>query len=145
MDFDSIEKEIDSNTILLFGSAPEYAFGCFDDIERLAALAIKYNIGCHSDCCLGSYVIPFTDQVDGYKTPCKFDFRVRGVTTISCDPHKYGYGPKGLSILMFRTTELRAHSFFAIATWTGGNYSTPTTAGSRSGANITGTWAAMMR
>jgi len=34
-----MRKAIDSNTICLAGSAPEYAFGNYDNIEKIAALA----------------------------------------------------------------------------------------------------------
>lgn len=143
-DLSQMRKQIDSNTICLVGSAPEYAFGIFDPIPELASMALEYGINCHSDCCLGSYINPFTEEA-GFKIPYVYDFRVPGVTSISCDPHKFLYGPKGYSIVMFRTRELRRFSFFAISAWTGGMYLTPTMAGSRSGSIVTGTWAAMMK
>jgi len=31
----------------------------------------------------------------------EFDFRVPGVTSISCDHHKYGLAPKGVSIVSY--------------------------------------------
>lgn len=46
---------------------------------------------------------------------------------------------------MFRTKELRRSSFHAISSWPGGMYVTPTIAGSRAGAIISGTWAALMK
>lgn len=67
------------------------------------------------------------------------------MTSISCDPHKFGYGPKGLSVLMFRTRELRRNMLFAASDWNGGLYLTPTMAGSRPGNTIAATWAAMMK
>jgi sphinganine-1-phosphate aldolase len=130
--------------VCLIASAPEYAFGFYDPIPQIAALAQKYGIGCHSDCCLGSYINPFTEEA-GFKIPCEFDFKVPGVTSISCDPHKFCYGPKGLSVILYRTKELRRGTFFTISEWTGGMYVTPSLAGSRSGAVITGTWAALMK
>jgi len=36
-----------------------------------------------------------------------FDFRVPGVTSISADTHKYAYGLKGTSVLLFRDQALR--------------------------------------
>lgn len=107
-------------------------------------MAQEYGINCHSDCCLGSYINPFTEEA-GFKLPNDFDFKLEGVTSISCDPHKFCYGPKGLSVIMFRTKELRRHSFYAVSTWPGGMYVTPTIAGSRPGAIIAGTWAALMK
>lgn len=107
-------------------------------------MAQKFGTNCHSDCCLGSYINPFTEPA-GFKLPWDFDFKLEGVTSISCDPHKFCYGPKGLSVIMFRTKELRRSSFFAVSQWPGGMYVTPTIAGSRSGAVIAGTWAALMK
>jgi sphinganine-1-phosphate aldolase len=143
-DMKEIKKHIDSNTICLVGSAPDYAFGRFDPLPEIAKLAKSLGIGCHSDCCLGSYVNPFMEEA-GFKVPFLFDFRVEGVTSISCDPHKYCYGPKGLSVLMFRSKELRREGFFSVGDWTGGFYVTPSMAGSRPGSVIAGTWAAMMK
>lgn len=71
------------------------------------------------------------------------DFRNPGVTSISVDTHKYGFGPKGYSVCLFRSKELRAHQFYVNMTWNGGFYATPTIAGSRPGATIAGTWAAL--
>lgn len=57
-----------------------------DDIQAIAALGLKYNIPVHVDACLGGFLIPFMRRA-GY--PLKpFDFRVKGVTSISADPHK---------------------------------------------------------
>lgn len=138
-----VSKLIDSNTICLVASAPDYAFGNFDPVPEIAALALKHGIGCHVDSCLGSFVNLFAERA-GFRLPCKFDFTVPGVTTISSDPHKYGYAPKGVSVALFKNPELRNYSFFNITTWTGGMYGTPTIAGSRPGNVIAGTWAAMM-
>jgi sphinganine-1-phosphate aldolase len=142
-DLETMESMIDSNTIAIAGSAPDYAFGNFDDIETLGEMALKYDIGLHSDCCLGSFNLPFAAEA-GFPTPYVFDFRVPGVTSISCDTHKYGYGPKGLSVLMFRDKAVRRAQIFSYADWTGGIYSTPSLAGSRPGNIIAGTWAAIM-
>lgn len=57
-----------------------------DDIGSLGKLAERYNIGLHVDCCLGSFIVPFLEQA-GFPINL-FDFRVSGVTSISCDTHK---------------------------------------------------------
>lgn len=98
-----MKGQIDSNTIALVASSPEYPYGTFDPLPQIAALAQKLGIGCHNDCCLGSFVVPFIEQA-GFKVPHIFDFRVPGVTSISCDPHKYGMGPKGVSCLLFKNS-----------------------------------------
>ena len=73
------------------------------------------------------------------------DFRVPGITSISCDPHKYGMGPKGVSVLLFRDIKLRDYQFFATSRWNGGLYATTTIAGSRPGNVVVATWAVMMK
>ena len=143
-DLAGMRAQIDSNTVCIVGSAPEYAFGFFDALPQISAMAVEFGINCHSDCCLGSYLNPFIEEA-GFKLPCDFDFKLPGVTSISCDPHKFCYGPKGCSVVLFRNRDLRRHSFCAISTWPGGMYVTPTIAGSRSGSVIAGTWAALMK
>jgi sphinganine-1-phosphate aldolase len=70
---------------------------------------------------------------------------VKGVTSISCDPHKYAYGPKGCSLLLFREKRLREYQFFVCTDWNGGIYTTTCMAGSRPGNVIAGTWASMLK
>ena len=57
-----------------------------DDIVALGAIAQNNNVGLHVDCCLGSFIVPFLEKA-GFPTKL-FDFRVKGVTAISCDTHK---------------------------------------------------------
>ena len=58
-------KAINSNTIAIVGSAPQYAQGVMDPITELSKLALEYDIGLHVDCCLGSFLLP-TLQRMGY-------------------------------------------------------------------------------
>jgi sphinganine-1-phosphate aldolase len=81
----------------------------------------------------------------GFRYPIPpFDFQVPGVTSISVDVHKYGLGPKGTSVVLYRNHELRQFQFVAVTEWSGGLYISPSMAGSRAGALIAGAWAAMM-
>lgn len=70
----------------LVGSVPNFPYGTMDDIVAIGALGAKYNIPVHVDACLGGFVIAFMEKA-GYKLP-PFDFRVKGVTSISADTHK---------------------------------------------------------
>ena len=60
----------------------------------LGALAARYNTGFHVDCCLGSFIVSFPEQAgfaedeNGRYKLTLFDFRVCGVTGISCDAGK---------------------------------------------------------
>lgn len=73
--------------------------------------------------------MPFLAEA-GFDCP-KFDFRLPGVTSISADTHKYGYAPKGSSVIMYRDKHLRSYAYSVLTTWPGGVYATPTLAGSR--------------
>ena len=117
------------NTILLVGSAINFPDGCQDDIEALSKLALKYKTGLHVDCCLGSFIMPFLEKAGFPSKP--FDFRLPGVTSISCDTHKYGFAPKGSSVVMYRDKELRRHQYYVNPHWAGGVYASPGMAGSR--------------
>ncbi|KAN0064595.1 Dihydrosphingosine phosphate lyase [Thecaphora frezii] len=138
-----VARAINRNTIGLVGSAPNFPDGIIDDIPSLGVLARKHKLLLHVDCCLGSFLVPFLEKAGFASEP--FDFRVDGVTSISCDTHKYGFGPKGLSTILYRSNELRRFQYYVKTDWPGGVYATPTLSGSRPGSIIAGTWTAMMK
>ena len=86
-------------------------------------------------------MIPFLEQL-GYNVPV-FDFRMEGVSSISLDIHKYGYGPKGASVVYYRNAEKRKKQFFVYTKWIGGLYVSPSISGTRPGGAIAGSWARM--
>ncbi|KAE8272252.1 hypothetical protein A4X09_0g23 [Tilletia walkeri] len=137
-----VKRAINKNTILIVGSAPNFPDGIIDPIPALASMAKRANVGLHVDCCLGSFLVPFLERAGLPSEP--FDFRVDGVTSISCDTHKYGFAPKGSSVVMYRSAALRRHQYYVQADWAGGVYASPAIAGSRPGSLIAGTWAALM-
>ncbi|XDT20246.1 Pyridoxal-dependent decarboxylase conserved domain [Nakaseomyces glabratus] len=143
VDLKKVKRLINGNTVLLAGSAPNFPHGIVDDIEGLGKLAQKYKIPLHVDCCLGSFIIAFMEKA-GFNDIGSFDFRVPGVTSISCDTHKYGFAPKGSSVIMYRNSELRKHQYYVDSKWTGGLYGSPTLAGSRPGALVVGCWSTMI-
>lgn len=137
-----MEKYISSNTCLLVGSASAYPYGSIDPIEEIGKLGIKYNIPVHVDACYGGFLVAFMEDA-GYKLD-PFDYRVQGVTSISCDTHKYGYTPKGSSVITYRNRSYREYQFYSVTDWVGGLYASPTFAGTRPGHSIVTTWATMM-
>ncbi|GJD01805.1 sphingosine-1-phosphate lyase [Colletotrichum higginsianum] len=122
---------------------PELPHGIIDDISALSKLALKKKLCLHVDCCLGSFMVPFLDKA-GFETEL-FDFRLKGVTSISCDTHKYGFAPKGNSTVLYRSAELRKYQYYVSPDWSGGVYGSPGMAGSRPGALIAGCWASLMK
>ncbi|EER33656.1 sphingosine-1-phosphate lyase [Candida tropicalis MYA-3404] len=146
VDVKKVERLINSNTVLLCGSAPNYPHGIIDDFQALSDLAVKYNIPLHVDACLGSFIVSFLERSKVHKDKKLplFDFRLPGVTSISCDTHKYGFAPKGSSIIMYRDPKLRECQYYISSDWTGGMYGSPTLAGSRPGALVVGCWATLI-
>ncbi|KAI5451158.1 Dihydrosphingosine phosphate lyase [Naganishia albida] len=140
-DVQRIARAINPNTIMLVGSAPNFPDGAVDPITDLAKLAKKYGLGLHVDCCLGSFLMPFLKRVD--RDLPEFDFSVDGVTSISCDTHKYGFCPKGSSVIMYKNSDLRKYQYYIQPDWAGGVYASPSMAGSRPGSIIAGAWAVM--
>ena len=139
---DEARKAVGRNTIAVVGSAPAFPHGCIDPIPELSELAYERKVGFHTDGCLGGFVLPFAERL-GYPVP-PFDFRLRGVTSMSADTHKYGYAAKGTSVVLYRSRALRRYQFFRATDWPGGLYASPTFAGSRPGALSAACWAAMV-
>ena len=140
-DPEAMKAAIDENTVILVGSAICYPYGVVDPIEEIAALAKEQGILMHVDACLGGFMLPFVSKL-GYEVPI-WDFRARGVTSISADVHKYGYAAKGASTVTYRDAELRKLQFYAYPDWPGGIYVTPTMAGARPGGAVAAAWAVM--
>lgn len=144
VDLKAVKKMINRNTILIMGSAPQYPQGVVDPIAQLGALAEEHNIPLHVDACIGGFVLPFIEKL-GYPAPV-FDFRVKGVTSISADIHKYGYSAKGASALLYRDMAYMKYQFFIYTEWKGGGiYASPSFPGTRPGGPIAAAWATMKK
>lgn len=137
-----LEKYVTPDTIMIYASAPQYPHGVIDPVSALSEIAVRAGCGLHVDCCLGGFVLPFAKKL-GYDIP-EFDFSLPGVTSMSCDTHKYGYAAKGTSVVLYRSSQLRSYQYFSYPSWLGGVYVTPSTAGSRPGALSACTWASMV-
>jgi len=132
---------ITDRSVLVVGSAPSYPHGVIDPIADLAALAAARDVFFHTDACVGGFLLPFLERL-GHPVP-PWDFRVPGVTTISADVHKYGYGIKGASVIAHRSRRTRRYQVFTYDRWPGGAYGTPALAGARGAAPIAAAWAVM--
>ena len=58
-----------------------------------------------------------------------WDFRVPGVTAMTCDLHKYGFVPKGASVVLHSTSDWTQHQAFFYDDWPSGVYWSPAVAG----------------
>jgi len=130
---------IDDATVLVVASAPSYAHGVVDPVTEIAAAAHRRGVRCHVDACIGGWVLPYAARLGRPVTP--WTFAVEGVTSISVDLHKYAYAPKGTSVLLHRTPELRRAQYFASARWPGYTMLNTTLQSTKSGGPLAGAWA----
>ena len=139
---EAMKAAVDSDTLVMVGSAVSFPHGVIDPIEELSDFAKKKGIGFHTDACLGGFILAFAPEA-GFPVP-RFDFSLPGVTSMSADTHKFGYAAKGSSVVLYRGRALRRHQYFTTPEWSGGLYVTPGFAGSRPGALIASAWATMV-
>lgn len=140
-DVAGMEAAINDNTIMMVGSAPPFPYGVVDPIPELAAIADAHNIWFHVDACIGGFMLPFAKEL-GEPIP-DFDFSVAGVTSISCDFHKYGYAYRGCSVVVLRDVELEQYQGFRTDAWPAGDYYSKNIAGSRNSGPVASAWAVM--
>jgi len=137
----AMSAAIDSNTVLLVGSAPQYPQGVIDPIREIASLGLSMDINVHVDACMGGVTLPFLERLGLPVAP--WDFRVDGVTSISVDLHKYGYTAKGASVILHRNKKLRSYQTFVTDNWLGGFYGSSGVLGTKSGGPMAAAWAVM--
>lgn len=140
-DLEAVKKAIGPNTILLVGSAPQFAHGVVDPIRELGQLALEHGLLLHVDACIGGFLLPWVRKL-GRHVP-DFDFAVPGVTSISMDLHKYAFCAKGASILLMRDKALREHQYFACAEWPGYGVVNSTIQSTKSGGPVAAAWATL--
>jgi sphinganine-1-phosphate aldolase len=116
-DIESALDEEGAAAALVVVSAPSYAHGVVDPIVDVARIASSRGVACHSDACIGGLVLPYLRRA-GRDVPA-FDLSVPGVSSLSVDLHKYGYAPKGASLLLYRDTDYRLGTFFTYSGWPG--------------------------
>ena len=122
---------VDGDTVLVVCSAPSYPTGVIDPVAEVAAgLVARHDpqIGLHVDACLGGMVLPFWP---GQHSAAQWDLRLERVTSVSADMHKYGFAPKGTSVLLSRGRQRHRAAWFATVDWPGYPVVNPTLAGSK--------------
>lgn len=129
---------VDDRTALVVVSAPSYPFGVVDPVAEVAAGAAARGVACHVDACIGGWVLPWW----GDDVP-PWDLAVDGVTSISADLHKYGFAPKGASVVLYRDPARHRAQYFATTAWPGYPVVNPTVLGSRSAGGLAAAWAVL--
>jgi glutamate/tyrosine decarboxylase-like PLP-dependent enzyme len=135
VDADTIVARMGPDVALVVVSAPSYPHAALDPIAEVAAAAAERGISCHVDACIGGWVLPFWSELQPW------DFRVPGVTSMSADLHKFGYAPKGVSVLLQRGRDRQRAQFFTTTRWPGYPVVNPTMLGSKSAGALAAGWA----
>lgn len=130
-----IGDRLGDDVALVVVSAPNYPFAALDPIEAVAALGAARDIPVHVDACIGGLVLPFWPGVPAW------DFAVPGVTSMGADLHKFGYAPKGVSVLLQRGRDRQRIQYFATTRWPGYPVVNPTILGSKSAGPLAAAWA----
>jgi glutamate/tyrosine decarboxylase-like PLP-dependent enzyme len=131
----AIAQRLGPDVALVVVSAPSYPHAALDPIEEVAALAWAQGIPVHVDACIGGWVLPFWSGLPPW------DLAVPGVTSISADLHKFGYAPKGASVLLQRGRDRQRAQYFATTRWPGYPVVNPTMLGSKSAGPLAASWA----
>ena len=103
MDVSKIEDLISENTMAIVAIAGTTELGLIDDIEKISEIAYSNNIYLHVDAAFGGFIIPFLD--DEHKGNLNFDFKCKGVYSMTIDPHKMGLAPVPAGGIIFRHSE----------------------------------------
>jgi glutamate/tyrosine decarboxylase-like PLP-dependent enzyme len=129
------------STVLAVVSAPSYAHGVVDPVAEIAAVAASRGIPCHVDACVGGWLLPWLAEAGAPVPP--FDLSVPGVTSLSVDLHKYGYTPKGASVLLFADSAMRMRVYYACAEWPGYTVINSTVQSSKGAGPLAAAWATL--
>jgi glutamate/tyrosine decarboxylase-like PLP-dependent enzyme len=127
---------------LVVVSAPAYPHATLDPVAAVASAAAAAGIPCHVDACIGGWVLPWWTSDDPLPA---WDFAVEGVTSISADLHKFGYAPKGASVLLHRCRDRHRAQYFATRRWPGYPVVNATMLGSKSAGALAAAWAIVER
>lgn len=138
-DAGAMAAAITDQTVLVVASAPSFALGVVDPVTEIATAAQARGVRCHVDAGLGGWLLPYLRRTDP-ELPA-YSFVVPGVTSISVDLHTYAYTPRGASLLLHRSAELRRPQLFAGGAAQGFPTATATSQGTRSGGPLAAAWA----
>jgi sphinganine-1-phosphate aldolase len=130
-----LEGRLGDDVALVVVSAPSYPTATLDPVAEVAALTSARGIPLHVDACIGGLVLPFWPDLPAW------DFAVPGVTSVSADLHKYGYAPKGVSVLLQRGRDRQRMQYFATTRWPGYPVVNSTILGSKSAGPLAAAWA----
>ncbi|MEM2211383.1 MAG: tyrosine decarboxylase MfnA [Nitrososphaerales archaeon] len=139
VNINEVKRAIDDKTLALVGVAGSTDLGIIDPIDELSELASTHDLYLHVDAAFGGFVIPFLKEL-GYKVN-DFDFRLKGVDSITIDPHKMGLCPIPAGGIIFRNESYLNLIKERIPYGAYGEFEYATITSTRSGAAVLAVWA----
>jgi tyrosine decarboxylase/aspartate 1-decarboxylase len=100
VDTNKLKNKINNDTAAIIGIAGSTDLGTVDSIPILSDICYDENIFLHVDAAFGGFVIPFLKELK-YDIN-DFDFKLKGVNSISIDAHKMGISAIPLGLLAIR-------------------------------------------
>jgi len=103
IDILKLKNMISRDTAAIIGIAGSTELGTIDPIPEISDICMDEDIFLHIDAAFGGFVIPFLKDI---KENIKdFDFKLKGVSSMSIDAHKMGYSAIPLGALMIRNKD----------------------------------------
>ncbi len=100
MDVKKLKQNLTNDVAAIIAVAGSTDLGTIDPIPEISDICQDEHIFLHVDAAFGGFVIPFLKKIQ--PTIPSFDFTLPGVSTVSVDAHKMGYGAIPLGTLVIR-------------------------------------------
>jgi len=136
-----LRKSITKDTVAIVSVAGTTALGVVDPIKEISEIAEENHIFLHVDAAFGGFVLPFLKEL-GYPAP-DFDFKLKGVSSLTADPHKMGLCPIPSGGILLRKRNYIKYNAVKVPYLAGGIATQGTIVGTRSGASACAVWALM--
>jgi tyrosine decarboxylase/aspartate 1-decarboxylase len=137
-DAEKMASAVRKDTIAIVATCGTFPWGTIDPVEEVGKIAEENSLYFHVDAAWGGLICPWLREV-GHDIP-EFGFKVKGVSSVSGDPHKQGFAIIPSGAIVFRDEDL-----LNLARWTsleaGFTYSTLGILGTRPGSTVAVTWA----
>jgi glutamate/tyrosine decarboxylase-like PLP-dependent enzyme len=105
IDPEDMRRAVREDTVLMIATAGVWPFGTVDPIAEIGETAEEKDLYFHVDGCFGGFILPFLEKGGHDMKIPAWDFRVKGVCSISADFHKNGMVPPPASCIVFRDEE----------------------------------------
>ncbi|NWF95138.1 MAG: tyrosine decarboxylase MfnA [Candidatus Thorarchaeota archaeon] len=138
---EAVMEAITKDTVGIFATAGSTYLGQVDPIPEIAGIAADHSLPLHVDAAFGGFVIPFLRDLG--LGEYQFDFAVRGVTSISIDPHKMGLVPVPAGCILFRDADQLKRVTYKVPYLRGESSLQRSILGTRPAGSIIAAWAVM--